>query len=71
MHFMWRGDEGEVVSYLLFANDTLSFCETSQDQLIYLNWLMWFEATSSLKINLKKNEVIPIGRVDNMGGVVP
>ena len=27
---------------------------------------MWFEAISSLKINLNKNELIPVGRVSNV-----
>ena len=27
---------------------------------------MWFEAYSSLKINLSKNEIIPMGRVDHV-----
>ena len=26
---------------------------------------MWFEALSGLKINLKKSELIPVGRVSN------
>ena len=49
---------------LLFADDTLVFCEESQDQLTYLSWLlMWFEACSGLRINLEKSELIPMGRV--------
>ena len=31
----------------------------------FLSWLvMWFEAYSGLKINLEKNELIPMGRVN-------
>ena len=30
---------------------------------------MWFEAFSSLKINLNKSEIIPLGRVDNVEGL--
>ena len=55
-----------VIYHLLYADDTLIFCEANKDQLKYLSWiLMWFEALSGLKINLNKSEIIPIGPVDN------
>ncbi|RVX23342.1 putative ribonuclease H protein [Vitis vinifera] len=62
-----RGGEGIMISHLLFADDTLVFCEESQDQLTYLSWLlMWFEACSGLKVNLEKSELIPVGRVTDI-----
>ncbi|RVW92361.1 LINE-1 retrotransposable element ORF2 protein [Vitis vinifera] len=70
--FIWmeirgRGGEGILISHLLFADDTLVFCEESQDQLTYLSWLlMWFEACSGLKVNLEKSELIPVGRVTDI-----
>ena len=55
-----------VISHLLYADDTLIFCEANKDQLKYLSWiLMWFKALSGLKINLNKSEIIPICPVDN------
>ena len=52
---------------MLFADDTLVFCQASQDNLTYLSWLlMWFEAVSGLRINLEKSELIPVGRVENI-----
>lgn len=52
---------------MLFADDTLIFCQASQDQITYLCWLlMWFEAILGLRINLEKNELILMGKVDNM-----
>ncbi|RVW88908.1 hypothetical protein CK203_045051 [Vitis vinifera] len=62
-----RGGEGILISHLLFTDDTLVFCEESQDQLTYLSWLlMWFEACSGLKVNLEKSELIPMGRVTDI-----
>ena len=52
-----RGGEGAQVSHLLFTEDTLVFCEASQDPMMYLCWtLMWFEAILGLRINLEKSE---------------
>nr|XP_009595530.1 uncharacterized protein LOC104091812 [Nicotiana tomentosiformis] len=51
------------VSRLLFANDTLVFC----DQLTYLKQvLQWFQIVSGLKINLGKCEIFPVGEVANI-----
>ena len=61
-----RGED-LVISHLLYADDTLIFCQANIEQLKYLSWiLMWFEVLSGLKINLNKREVIPIGTVDNV-----
>ena len=62
-----RGGARVEITHLLFADDTLVFCEPSIDQVSYLSWLlMWFEAMSGLKVNLDKSEIIAVGRVENV-----
>ncbi|KAJ9708505.1 hypothetical protein PVL29_000510 [Vitis rotundifolia] len=65
---VWRGRERAVhISHLLFADDTIVFCEAKKEQLMHLSWILfWFEAASGLKINLAKSEIIPVGEVEGM-----
>ena len=52
---------------MLFANDTLIFCEAKEEQLTCLCWLlMLFEVISGLRVNLDKSELISVGRVENV-----
>ena len=61
-----RGGVEIFISHLLYADDTLLFCEANKDQLKFLSWiLMWFEALSGLRINLNKSEILRTGSVDN------
>ena len=62
-----RSSDGVLVTHLLFVDDTLVFCEASQDQMTYLSWLlMWFEVISDLRINLDKSEILSVRRVKNL-----
>jgi hypothetical protein len=55
------------VSHLLFANDTLIFCNSMPAQLHYLRILfLLFEAASNLKVNLDKSTLIPVGNVEQV-----
>ena len=65
---IWRGGGQAVnISHLLFADDTIVFCEAKKEFLTYLSWILfWFEAASGLKINLDKSEVIPVGEVEGV-----
>ena len=58
-------------SHLLFADDTLIFCDADLCQIEKLrDILLLFEFVSSLKINLGKFELVPMGEVSNMGDLV-
>ncbi|XP_041025319.1 uncharacterized protein LOC121265696 [Juglans microcarpa x Juglans regia] len=56
-----------IVSHILFADDTLIFCDPDLDQIRSLRaLLLCFEAISGLKVNLSKSEIVPIGLVNNL-----
>ena len=60
-----------MVSHLLFANDTLIFCDANPTQIASLRAILArFEKVSSLRINLGKSELVSIGVVHNMNVLV-
>jgi hypothetical protein len=55
-------------SHLLFADDTLIFCDASSSKLRYLRSLfLLFEAVSGLKVNLAKSSLNPVGNAVQVG----
>ena len=60
-----------MVSHLLFADDTLIFCDDDPTQIASLRAILArFEEVSGLRIKLGKFELVPIGVVHNMDVLV-
>jgi len=60
----------KLVSHLVFVDNTLIFCEADRDPFLHLCCLfLCFEVVSRLKINLSKSELVPVGIVDDIGGL--
>ena len=59
------------VSHLLFADDTLIFCDTNSHHLAALCGIFTiFEVVSAIKRNLLKSKSVPIGNMHNMKELV-
>lgn len=60
-------EEEVMVSHLLFADDTLVFCDATATQLGFLRLvLLFFRMVSGLRINIAKSEIFLVGRVENV-----
>ena len=55
------------VSHLLFADDTILFCDASREQILSISLaLTCFQAFTGLKVNVGKSEIVPIREVSNI-----
>jgi hypothetical protein len=67
-------NEPMTVSHLLFADDTLIFCDVDPSQLLYLRVILnRFEAASGLRINLGKSELVPVrdvADIENLAAIL-
>ena len=62
---------GLSISHLLFANDTIVFCDAAPDQILHLRMVLaCFEAMTSLGVNMGKSELVPVGEVNNVSQLV-
>ena len=55
------------ISHLLFADDTILFCDASREQFLSIRLaLTCFQAFTGLKVNVGKSEIVPIREVSNI-----
>ena len=58
---------GVCISHLLFANDTILFCDASREQLLSIRLaLSCFQAFTGLNVNVGKSEIVLVGEVNNL-----
>ena len=58
---------GICVFHLLFADDIILFCDASREQILSIRLaLTCFQAFTGLKVNVGKNEIVPVGEVRNI-----
>ena len=56
---------GVCISHLLFADDTILFCDASRDQLLSIRLVLTcFQAFIGLKVNAGKSDIVSVGRLE-------
>ncbi len=56
--------DGQCVSHLLYADNTIIFCDADPEQLLYIRMVLtYFEAVTGLRVNMHKSEMVPVGEV--------
>jgi hypothetical protein len=59
-------EDGLSISHLLFADDTIIFCDADPEQLLHLRMVLsCFEAVIGLGVNMGKSELVLVGDVRN------
>jgi hypothetical protein len=59
--------DGLCVSHLLYADDTIIFCDVNPEHLLYIRMVFTcFEADTGLRVNMHKSEMVLVGEVSDL-----
>ena len=59
------------ISHLLYADDTIIFCDAEPEQLLYIQMVLTcFEAVTGLRVNMNKSEMVQVGTVPDFPRLV-
>jgi hypothetical protein len=69
--FIWGFQAGRTdrlcVTHLLYADDTIIFCDANSEQLLYIRMVLTcFEAVTGLRVNMLKSKMVPVGAVSDL-----
>jgi len=69
-HVGLNNSEWVNISHLLFADDTILFCDVFREHLLYIRLvLICFEALIGFKVNVGKSELVPVGEMSNLAAL--